>query len=335
MQTSKVGILLLGESKQKSKFLIEILERQDFRVIFADHMDVALQKIRNESPQLIVSSNHIDDFNGFQIFNFFSKELSRCKIPFVLVFDGFRKNELMTGIELGIDSFIFPPYDSERILNIVRRQLIKNSDGKVEATFKLNTDGSKPGCGVFVADNRKVVESNVVFDKLLKKKSKPNGVLQLNDIFSIVPGSKNKSKLSKILNGRSNHCVLNEVRIKGKKGSRYDIYLLALKKNEATTRVVGLVVTAKETEEASLWFIPMDAGQQKKIDLVDTDQITLRERQILQLSATGCTIKQIADRLGISIRTVEKHRSNIIRKMRTENIMEAVFLYEKNYLLSI
>ena len=88
-----------------------------------------------------------------------------------------------------------------------------------------------------------------------------------------------------------------------------------------------------EREQQSTFFTYINSGF--KPQYIDPNLITSRERQILELSATGCPIRQIAKRLGISERTVEKHRSNIIQKTKTENIMEAVFMYGKNHLLNI
>ncbi len=45
------------------------------------------------------------------------------------------------------------------------------------------------------------------------------------------------------------------------------------------------------------------------------EMLTSREREVLQLVAEGCTNTQIADRLFISRRTVEIHRSNMMRKL--------------------
>lgn len=45
------------------------------------------------------------------------------------------------------------------------------------------------------------------------------------------------------------------------------------------------------------------------------DRISIREREILQLIAEGNTNAQIAKRLVISARTVETHRTNIMRKL--------------------
>lgn len=44
-------------------------------------------------------------------------------------------------------------------------------------------------------------------------------------------------------------------------------------------------------------------------------RLTSREVEILQLIAEGAANKQAADQLGISIKTVEKHRQNLMRKL--------------------
>lgn len=48
-------------------------------------------------------------------------------------------------------------------------------------------------------------------------------------------------------------------------------------------------------------------------------QVSAREREVLQLVGNGATSKEIAERLGISIRTVEVHRSNLMRKLNAAN----------------
>jgi len=49
------------------------------------------------------------------------------------------------------------------------------------------------------------------------------------------------------------------------------------------------------------------------------DTVTQREREILKLLAEGYQNKEIADLLHISIKTVEKHRANIMAKLDLHN----------------
>lgn len=45
------------------------------------------------------------------------------------------------------------------------------------------------------------------------------------------------------------------------------------------------------------------------------DQLTLREREVLKLIAEGSKNREIAVQLSVSVKTVEKHRSNLMRKL--------------------
>ena len=53
------------------------------------------------------------------------------------------------------------------------------------------------------------------------------------------------------------------------------------------------------------------------------DGLTAREAEVLRLLATGLTDRDIAEALGISIRTVETHVSSVLHKMGARNRAEA------------
>jgi DNA-binding NarL/FixJ family response regulator len=51
----------------------------------------------------------------------------------------------------------------------------------------------------------------------------------------------------------------------------------------------------------------------------EIDQLTPREREVLRLLARGYAYKEIASELFISIKTVETHASNVLRKLQLSN----------------
>jgi PAS domain S-box-containing protein len=63
--------------------------------------------------------------------------------------------------------------------------------------------------------------------------------------------------------------------------------------------------------------------------------LSRREREVLELSCQGLAIKEIADKLFISDRTVEKHRASVMEKTGARNIVEAVIYLIKNRLIAI
>jgi DNA-binding NarL/FixJ family response regulator len=50
-----------------------------------------------------------------------------------------------------------------------------------------------------------------------------------------------------------------------------------------------------------------------------TDQVTGREREVLTRVALGESNKLIARALGVSVKTIEKHRANLMRKLTLHN----------------
>jgi DNA-binding NarL/FixJ family response regulator len=51
-------------------------------------------------------------------------------------------------------------------------------------------------------------------------------------------------------------------------------------------------------------------------------QLSAREREVLQLIAEGMKTKDIADRIHVSIKTVETHRQQIMRKLNVTSVAE-------------
>ncbi len=50
--------------------------------------------------------------------------------------------------------------------------------------------------------------------------------------------------------------------------------------------------------------------------------LTPREREVLQLIAEGLPTRQIADRMHVSIKTVETHRQQVMRKLNAKSVAE-------------
>jgi DNA-binding NarL/FixJ family response regulator len=59
-------------------------------------------------------------------------------------------------------------------------------------------------------------------------------------------------------------------------------------------------------------------------------RLTSREREIVQLLAEGKSSKEVAAGLGISVKTAETHRANIMRKLQVHSVSELVRYAIKN-----
>lgn len=65
----------------------------------------------------------------------------------------------------------------------------------------------------------------------------------------------------------------------------------------------------------------------------DDTRLTLRQREILQLLAEGKTSRGVAVSLGLSIKTVETHRANIMRRLKCHSVSELVRYAIRNHVV--
>lgn len=63
---------------------------------------------------------------------------------------------------------------------------------------------------------------------------------------------------------------------------------------------------------------------------VPASRLTPREREVVQLVAEGRTSKDIAARLGLSVKTIEAHRANAMRKLDLHSSTELVLYAVRN-----
>jgi DNA-binding NarL/FixJ family response regulator len=63
--------------------------------------------------------------------------------------------------------------------------------------------------------------------------------------------------------------------------------------------------------------------------------LSAREREIVQLLAEGASNKEVARALGISVKTAETHRSNIMRKMQFASLSDLVKYAVRNKIIEV
>ncbi len=67
----------------------------------------------------------------------------------------------------------------------------------------------------------------------------------------------------------------------------------------------------------------------------DRPYFTSREREIVQLLAEGKSTKEIAITLGLSVKTAETHRSNLMRKLDLHSVGEVVLYAVRNNIVQV
>jgi DNA-binding NarL/FixJ family response regulator len=81
----------------------------------------------------------------------------------------------------------------------------------------------------------------------------------------------------------------------------------------------------------------LDGFRRPNVDLdpqaLIRSRLTSREREIVQLLAEGKSSKEVAVSLGISVKTAETHRANIMRKLELHSVSELVRYAVRNQII--
>jgi two-component system response regulator NreC len=65
-----------------------------------------------------------------------------------------------------------------------------------------------------------------------------------------------------------------------------------------------------------------DQVDHQKVSVLPGDELTHRERQVLQLVAEGKTTREIATRLSVSVKAIEKYRQSVMEKLDLHSIAD-------------
>jgi len=85
------------------------------------------------------------------------------------------------------------------------------------------------------------------------------------------------------------------------------------------------LLEAIETVDNGKTFLSAEAAQSlRKNNTGETPVLTMREKEVLELIADGLTNNEIAQKLFISVTTVDTHRKNLLAKFDSRNIASLI-----------
>lgn len=112
------------------------------------------------------------------------------------------------------------------------------------------------------------------------------------------------------------------------KGSVSDELLLAIRAANRNAVYLSPAVSGNV-------FADVSPGQTGAKSTGSGDQLTPREREMLQMISEGYTNNKMAEALGISVKTVERHRTNLMAKLDARNLVELIRVAMKRGLIRL
>ncbi len=327
-----IGTRILLIEYDNTSFVKQLQELR-YSIIEIHDISQVKEKIIETSPNLIICPLKLKGHSGFEVYNLIKNLVVHQKIPYLLIADKFKNKDIYIAEEMGIDGYLFPPFDSDIINNIITAKIKKSNEINSSEENRFRTICEIMPYAIFIVKGNTITETNNVFYELPNLKILDSEQLLMEDVFDFSKGN-NEIKLMRMMNGLTTKEIFRNITIVDFPIHTYNLYLSNINSSSSFTHILGIAIpcmTPNATESGS--FIEhksayIDKNKQEKV-------FTHREEQVLKLSAIGTPTKLIADELGISARTVEKHRSNIIRKTNSGNIIEAIIYARNHYILEI
>lgn len=112
-------------------------------------------------------------------------------------------------------------------------------------------------------------------------------------------------------------------------------YVLKSEAGRQLLEAIDCVLQGRHYFSSKISEVIFESMRNKKLpfEAEDDDKPTRREREIIQLLAEGSSNKEVADKLGISVKTVETHRAAIMRKLGLHSIGELVRYAIRNHII--
>lgn len=178
-------------------------------------------------------------------------------------------------------------------------------------------------------------------------------LLKTNINFDVIPGASSRQELEEALSNSEIHVVLLDITLASESGLEMlddliymypDVHFIMLTMHEEihyvkeSMRKGAKGYLLKESGEQELFEAIYEVHRGKKYfknkisDMLIEDMskpqekqlLTDRERTIVRMVADGKITKEIADKLSISVRTVETHRGKIMKKLGVSNASEMI-----------
>lgn len=113
-------------------------------------------------------------------------------------------------------------------------------------------------------------------------------------------------------------------------------YLVKSASHEELIKAIDTVVRGESYYSQEVLDTMTQSITSDEEDLHENVVLSSREKEVLRFVAKEFTNQEIADKIGISLRTVETHKRNLIKKLRVKNVVGLVrFALEQGPLIDL
>jgi PAS domain S-box-containing protein len=324
MVDKKKKILLIEDDADLRETAKEFLSDEGYKVFAAENGATGIQQALQLHPDAIICDINMPGLTGYEVYNMLQQITTTSTIPFIFLSAKSSKEDILTGLHLGVDDYITKPFEMGELVQVInkriehRKKLLELHDERFNVLFKNTYSGA---C---VLNKTTFEYVNQPLEKLFGYSS--DELIGLS-IANIVHG---ESLLD--LTSTFEKCI------EGAKES-FDFSLKAIRKDNqiVSLGVKGGRVLLKGEPRIICTFVEIDKDSEKseKKEKKTSVKLSERELEVLNFVCQGYSNAEIAVKLFLSERTIEGHRSRLFLKSGTKNAVSLAMWAVKNKLVVV
>ncbi|MFA8300559.1 MAG: response regulator [Hyphomicrobiales bacterium] len=339
MKNKKV-VLVIDDDLILVKKIESLLSVHNMEPVIATSGSEGIRLAFERTPDLILCDLRMPNVDGYSVFDILRKACVIYSTPFVFMSSTSEISEIRKGMLIGADDFIIKPFTGNDFINTINVRIEKSEiiKGKILDDMKQILNYSTDG--LFLMKGDRIVNANQALFNLLGYSLKALEEKSISEFMSEEDFVAIGQWMEKIGRG-INIDFRRKISLKTKFGVRYDYITLVPVKGYLITKatIMGVLQGASNTQKSFSLDDVFMSNQNSDCLRLDLDlesrfsdqdrsklKLTKREKEVLELSCMGYTIKEVADKLFISDRTVEKHRSQLMKRFSANNFIEVILL---------
>ncbi len=354
-------ILVIEDNQEVGMTIQNVLNFSGFDVCYTNNGASGIQKAFEYNPDLILCDINMYPIDGYQVYKVLEESSILNRIPFVFLTGNSNLEDIRFGMSLGADDYLVKPFTNDILVKCIEKRLEKFRTIREEADREFNRLFNISPVGSILFDGTKIFKANLAFRNLIKMSNEDLSKIQIENFIDPKSIQKLIFNIKKSLPGKKE--IFNDevtLKITGGEELQMNMVVSEIKKFSNYTLCVGLfnsllknVIPADSPKYAAevqnllkRENIRISEALGEKITNIfkqgtiiiknqNNSFFTKREYEVLCLSLEGLPIKIIADKLSISDRTVEKYRTKLMVKSKSNNMIEVIIFALKNKLIEI
>ena len=321
-------ILIIEDDKVLRENTAEFLKEEGFQVYTAEDGLVGVQIAMKYIPDLIICDIIMPNMNGYDFYKTIQQIKTTTSIPLIFLTAKIEKEDLRMGMQLGADDYITKPFDFNELLRTINIRFEKYEKLQQMYDEKFYTMIDNPLMGVFIYKDNKFDFVNNAFAKIFGLYQSDFSNLSFE---SLIAKDENKSvfeKIQRCINGIQNtvHVSFKAIH-KDKENIFVEVYASRVS-YKGDTALIGDIIDSTHVSKDEKILLKNNPRETKI-------KLSKRESEILALLCKGQSSSEIGNKFGISSRTVDTHRTNLLGKTGTKNTAELILFAIRNNFVSI